>query len=415
MPFFKKAVPYCVYGALSIAPCAAQSPLLCTVIPNKADPTQNFCQNPNFPSFGSGTISGVITNPLPANPAAQPGDGLTLQQGATNAFSLLMGKDVAGANMISSESIRDMFYFNYITGNLNTTTGCPIDTGQGCGSSPFNAVARHYKPGDPNDLHVMTNDGMQLRATCTGSGKTNCSQGNVYAGMVRVPFEIRPGMTIKIRYKTPKGNYSWSPIWLFSGSEVSPGPETVANPTSFPYNYPIQYPTSNATYEVDLNDDYARWYNTPPVSTGFQLDYGTPNIYGVPWNIPPYMVYMANTAGFTSYPGSAPPFVAAPTNWTKGFHDLVMSWNASTNMIYLFADGQLAFQSYLDYSFAPWYTDPADGIYKQQAMHLIIGNQAIPVFDPGSGSAINNDGITNGWTITVQEISAWNGLVTAAQ
>jgi hypothetical protein len=47
-------------------------------------------------------------------------------------------------------------------------------------------------------------------------------------------------------------------------------------------------------------------------------------------------------------------------------------------------------------------------------MHLIIGNQAIPVFDPGSGSAINNDGITNGWTITVQEISAWHGIVTAA-
>jgi hypothetical protein len=412
--FLKRAVPLLAYGALWAAPCAAQSPLLCTVVHNKADPTQDYCQNPNFPTYGSGTTNGVITTPLPANAAAELGDGLALQHGATNAFSLVMGKNVPGANMTTSESIRDMFYFNYITGNLYTTVGCPIDTGQSCGASPFNAVARHYKPGDPNDLHVMANEGMQLRATCTGAGKTNCTQGNVYAGMVRVPFEIRPGMTVKVRYRSPKGSYSWSPIWMFSGSEVSPGPETVANPYVYPYNYPIQYPTSNATYEVDLNDNYARWYNSPSVATGFQLDYGTPNIYGIPWITPPYMVYMANTGGFSSYPNAAPPFVSTPDAWSKGFHDLVMSWNATSNMIYVYADGHLAFQSYLDYSFAPWYTDPADGVYKQQAMHLIIGNQAIPVFDPNANSATNNDGMINGWTITVQEISAWYGVATGA-
>jgi hypothetical protein len=63
---------------------------------------------------------------------------------------------------------------------------------------------------------------------------------------------------------------------------------------------------------------------------------------------------------------------------------------------------------------APWYTDPADGVYKQQAMHLIIGNQAVPNFDPNSNGAVNNDAIKNGWTITVQEISAWYGLVKQA-
>jgi hypothetical protein len=275
-------------------------------------------------------------------------------------------------------------------------------------------VARHYAPGDPNDLHVMAREGMQLRATCTGPQKTNCSAGNVYAGMVRVPFEIRPGMTIKVRYKSPKGNFSWAPIWLFSGSEVSPGPETVQNPWAYPYNYPIQYPTGGATYEIDLNDNYARWYNTPTVLTGYQLDYGTPDIYGVPWTTPPYTVFMAGQKGYKSYPNAGPPFVQVPFNWSKGFHDLVMSWNASTGMIYIFTDGKLAFQSYLDYSFAPWYKDPADGVYKQQAMHLIIGNEAVPNFDPGANSAVSNDAIVNGWTITVQEISAWYGIVTAA-
>jgi hypothetical protein len=409
-----RSIPYLFAGMLAAAPITAQAQLLCTTTPNQSDPTQNFCQNPNFPIYGSGTTNGVITNPLPTNPAAQPDNGLTLQQGATNAFSLVMGSAVPGANMVDATSIRNMFYLNYMTGNLFTTIGCPIDTGQACGQSPFHAVARHYAPGDKNDLHVMAKEGMQLRATCTGAAKTNCTAGNIYAGMVRVPFEIRPGMTIKVRYRSPKGNYAWTPIWLFSGSEVSPGPETVNNPYVYPYNYPIQYPTSNATYEVDLNDNYARWYNTPTVLTGYQLDYGTPNIYGVPWTTPPYIAYMANTDGFTAYPNAGPPFEQIPFNWSTGFHNLVMSWNATTNMIYVFTDGKLAFQSYLDYSFAPWYTDPADGVYKQQAMHLIIGNQAVPNFDPNSNGAVNNDAIKNGWTITVQEISAWYGLVKQA-
>ena len=47
-------------------------------------------------------------------------------------------------------------------------------------------------------------------------------------------------------------------------------------------------------------------------------------------------------------------------------------------------------------------------------MHLIIGNQAIPRFAPGFQNAVNNDGNPSGWTIFVQEISVWNGIVTRA-
>ena len=199
-------------------PAAVHAQTLCTVVRNPADPTQNYCQNPSFPTYGSGTSSGVVTNPLPSNPGAVPGHLLVMQRGSTNAFSLLMGSALAGANLKTSASIRDAFFLNYMTGNLFTTTGCPIDTGQSCGNSPFNAVARHYAPGDPNDLHVMGQYAMQLRATCTGANLTTCTQGDVYDGMVRVPYEIRPGMTVKVRYRSPTGNYSWAPIWLFSGS-----------------------------------------------------------------------------------------------------------------------------------------------------------------------------------------------------
>jgi hypothetical protein len=44
-------------------------------------------------------------------------------------------------------------------------------------------------------------------------------------------------------------------------------------------------------------------------------------------------------------------------------------------------------------------------------MHLIIGNQAIPAFSKGAASAVDNDGIPDGWTIVVQEIAGWYGTI----
>ncbi len=411
---FTQAPVVLAAAAITGVSLQAAAQLRCDTTPDPQDTTQQYCQNPNFPLYGSGTTSGVITYKLPSNPGAQVGNRLSLQPGSSNAFSLVMGTQTPGANLTTAISLRNAFYMNYITGNLYTTIGCPIDTGQGCGSSPFAAVARHYPPGDPNDLHVMTESGMQLRATCTGPKRRNCTQGNVYAGMVRVPYEIRPGMTIKVRYRAPAGRYAWTPIWLFSGSEVSPGPETVQNPYVYPYDYPIQFANYGSMYEVDINDMYGRWYNTAPVPVGFELDFGTPNIYGVPWTTPPYIAYMASGHGFEDFPDADPPFEGLPNNWSKDFHNLVMSWNAATNMIYVFTDGKLAMESFLDYSFAPWYVDPADGVTKQVAMHLIIGNQAIPLFAPNAASAVNNDGMRNGWAITVQEISVWNGILNQA-
>ena len=43
-----------------------------------------------------------------------------------------------------------------------------------------------------------------------------------------------------------------------------------------------------------------------------------------------------------------------------------------------------------------------------------VGRILDPNFDPNANSATNNDGITNGWAITVQEISAWYGIVKQA-
>ena len=362
------------------------------------DSTQTFLTTPNFP----------LASPLPVVAGAVPRDDLRLAPGSANAFRLLMGAGVRGANMVTGQSIRNMFFMNYLTGNLTETIGSPMDTGQS-GTSPFAAVARHYAVGDPNDLHQMRASGMALRAICSAD-HTDCAPGKVYGGMVRVPFEIRPGMTVEVRYQSPAGKHSWAPIWMFSGSQTSPGPGgnpyagygTAASLT--------QMPAWQHEFEIDLNDNFPRWNDSPSIPTGRQFDYGTPNNYGVSWKVAPHWTFGADVEGYTYVPNGGPAFVELPVKWSSGFHDLVMSWDGAANTIYEFGDGTLVASSYMEYAQAPTYVD-ATGARKVQAMHLIIGNQAIPQWLSGASTVQENDGVADGWTVVVQEISAWYGTV----
>jgi hypothetical protein len=362
------------------------------------DATQTCLTTPNFP----------LTSPLPVNPNAVPSNDLRLTSGSTNAFWLLMGAQVGGANMTDGQSVRNTFFMNYLTGNQTQTMGSPVDTGQG-GNSPFAAVARHYAVGDPNDLHQMRTNGLALRAVCSAN-HTNCTSGNVYGGMIRVPFEIRPGMTVEVTYKSPAGKDSWAPIWMFSGSQISPGPG--GNPyAGFGTSATLlQLPSYQHEFEIDLNDNFPRWNDNPSVPVGRQFDYGTPNNYGVKWSRAPHWIYGANVEGYAYVPNGGPAFVELPINWSSGFHSLVMSWDGVADTIYEFVDGTLVASSYMEYSQAPTYVD-ATGVRKVQAMHLIIGNQAIPQWLSTASTAVENDGISDGWTIVVQEIAAWYGTV----
>ena len=67
--------------------------------------------------------------------------------------------------------------------------------------------------------------------------------------------------------------------------------------------------------------------------------------------------------------------------------------------------------SYMEYPANTYQDGYNNNATETVAMHLIIGNQAIPSFAPGGSSTTENDGTPDGWTIIVQEISAWNGNV----
>ncbi len=359
------------------------------------DPTSTFLTKPNWP----------LRTPLPSNPAASLGDNLALTSGASNAFSLVMGCAQPGANMTTSQQIRDAFFMNYLSGDLNTTFGSPIDTGQP-NNGTFAAVARHYAVGDPNDLHVMMDDGMHLRAMCS-KGRTDCSPGKVWGAMLRLPFEWRPGTTLKVRYKSARGDHHWNPIWLFTGSQISPGP--LGNPYEGFGTDATLVRLSGVAFEIDWNDNYSRFGAGVP--TGHEIDYGTPDIYGTRWSTSPHAVYWSSSGGYVFHPNAGPDFEQTPFDWSADFHDLVGNWRGDgSDLIDVFVDGKLIITSYMEYP-QTTYVDPADGKTKKVAMHLIIGNQAIPSFAPGASSAKDNDGIPDGWTMVVQEISGWYGNV----
>jgi hypothetical protein len=352
------------------------------------------------------TPNNPLPTPLPTLSTATPGDGLVLTPDSHQAFSLVFGTAQPQANNRTPQSVRDHFFLNYMVGDLTRAIGSPMDTGQ-ADNTTFATVARHTAPGAPGDLHVIAPDGLHLRAVCANQG-TDCTPGHIYGAMIRLPYAFRPGMVIKIRYRSPKGAHSWAPIWMYSGEQISPGPN--GNPyAGFNTGKPLFRP-GKSNIEIDWNDNYPR--TKAGVPPGYQIDFGTPDIYGTHWTVPPHPTYRASGAGYRYYdPSYKPDFERIPFDWSAAFHNLVGNWrNDGSHLIDLFVDGRLIATQYLEYNQAN-FTDPADGKSKPIGLHLIIGNQAVPAFSPGAGRVRDNDAIPDGWTITVQEISAWQGNI----
>lgn len=365
--------------------------------PVARDLRATFLQSVNFPKTG----------PLLTRAGADPGHGLTLGAGATPYFSMVFGTATANANITTDQGILDNFFTTYMEGDLSSALGSPMDTGQG-NNNTFAAVARTYAADDPNRVHMMRADGVALLARASQNG-TDTGPGRVFAGLLRANAQFRPGMVIKVRYKGPVGAHSWCPIWLFSGLQYTPGPG--GNPYQGYGTQQSLYkqPSNNHLYEIDINDNYIR--DDHNVTRGCQVDFGTPNIYGNAWTKPPQNTYYANGGGYTFYPGDAA-VLDQPVNFATDFHDLVLDW-FDNNYMNVIIDGKVVLQHWIDFSLADDYVD-LDGVTRKMPLHLLIGNQAIPSFSPNPVNVPENDGITDGWTIVVQEISAWHGNIANA-
>lgn len=367
-----------------------------SVAAKEVDRTTTFETTPNFPA----------SDILPTIPGNVPGNGIKLTAGARQYFTLRMGSAQPGANITTGQQVRQTFYMNYLTGNQQSTFGSPVDTGQP-NNNTFAAVARHYRVGDVNDVHLMQPDGLHLRAICS-KNRTDCSPGKVWAGMIRLPAVIKPGMTLKVRYKLPAGAHSWFPVWLFRGEQRTPG--AGGNPyTGYgTSNSLLRESVSGKNIEVDIDDGFAvAERGTPP---GRQLVFGVPDIYGTQFTIRPSVRYRANGLGYRPVTSGGAPYLETPMNRSTGFHDLIFNWrDDGTNLLDVFIGNKLVQTEYMEYP-THNYTD-AQGVVRNLGMHLIIGNQAKASFQSGSATALDNDGIPDGWTGVIQEISAWHGNI----
>ncbi len=352
-----------------------------------------------------------LTDIVPVDLASLgPGDGLMLSAGSPVMNMYFPGGSQV-ANVPDEATLRKYVYMNYMLGDLNQAFGSPVDTAQP-NNSTFHAVARHYPLGSAHSTTPVLSDGLHIKAFCSANG-TNCGNGRVFGGLVRLPPAIRPGMTVKVRYRSPPGVNSWVPIWLFSGEQRTPGPG--GNPYSSGL---LDLPPSQHNFEIDINDNFTRT-DDGGAAVGTALTFGIPDIYSNVWpsgNVP-HRTYTANDGvNFIGHPSAGPAFLALPnSNWTSTFHNLVLNWrNDGTGFLDVLVDGQVVSQYYLNY----------DGVRSLNSagqplgLSLMIGNQAIPSFEPTSSSAVDNDGIhtpgAEGWTAVVQEISIWNGNIVGA-
>ena len=405
-----------------VAPHAFAQPTTYTCYPPNppsSDPTQNFCTDASEPYYGQPSV------PLLTNQNASPGDGLTLGTNAKNVASYVFGSGQVSANVLTTLDVYNNFFLDCINGNLQAAIGAPQDSCQGNDGGTFYGVARHYPIGSPYNLHAVQSDGLHLDAHCGGTSYTNCTPGNIYAAWIRLPGAILPGEVIKVRYKAPAGKHSWTPVWLFSNTQLSPGPN------QNPYQAGLNQYNNNQPIEIDINDNYCRYYVNPPIACGSQLDFLLPSEglgNGDTVAEATTYTYWANSNGYVYTPPSSSDsqYEAIPANWSTGFHDLVFQMsaeNTTTGQVTAFTilDGKLVEKNTFVYNtnYVYDYSNNTGGASfslpkkgTQVGLSLMIGNQPVPAIFGSQANIVDNDGVTDGWTIVVQEVSVWTGGVT---
>ena len=162
--------------------------------PLAPDTTTTFLATVNQPSKVLPSIAGSV-----------PGYGIPAT-GLVPVFDAIFGSANPGANVTLATDIPKLFWMNFLSGNMYNPFGSPGDTGQ---STPvFHAVARHYTPGDPNDVMPLAPDGLKFKAICS-QNHTDCSVGNVWGAFARLPNIFKPPMYIQVDRQHDQSKRWW--------------------------------------------------------------------------------------------------------------------------------------------------------------------------------------------------------------
>ncbi len=382
-----------------------------------ADATQTFLTAPIYPN----------SDTLPTITGLQPPDGVTLPSGTPNGFAAIFGTQTTNANFTTVQGVFGSFYTYFDEGNLNASIGSPNDTGQG-DNTTFAAVARTYAPADPMSVHTMLSDGLLLSNNCSAN-RTYCYPGLIYGAMLDTPGgnPILPGSLTMIRTKVGTGQHKWTPIWTFSNQRLLHGTKDSTGYGQYTFSMECNGKAPSAStygtggcYELDINDYFSRLLdgNTP---VGQEVVFWTPN-YGYGYTTAAHWTYMANTTSFTDKQVNEQYEQLNSFNCSSNFCDFFLNWrNDGTNL--------------LDILVAP-VTSPAtpakliESVYMEfhplnngsggtpLGLNLIVSAaQAIPGASLNGGvlptysSIVQDDGVTNGWSIEVQAIENWPAAI----
>lgn len=397
------------YGNLSVATTTEGSAT--AVPPAVVDATTDFDLVPNFP----------LSDTLPKRAAATPGAGITLTPGATQMFSMLIGSNVPGANITTSQQFRDNVYLHYISGNQNNQLAWDVTTGHYTpGETPFWGVGRHYAVGSPYDLHQVRGNGVHLRAI-SSMNRTVVAKGKIWSGMFRLGAAIRPGMFGKVRYKVGKGPNGWQSLWFYSGQQRTP---RQFGSMDYYYNAGalLNFSPGGKSFEIDWNDGFSKADFGLEVGRALDTLAGV-DIYGVAWQTPPYRQFMSTANGFGLVDNNFWNTTPANASLSDDFRDVYFNWRGDGSNLMDFGMmlpgiGFKVYQTaYMEFDQAATFTD-IDGQVKKIGMHLICSNEPVPEFNTQIQNGVvplDNDGIygtgdaLDGWTMCIQEISFWQG------
>jgi hypothetical protein len=383
-----------------------------TAIPPVAvDLQSDFLTTVNMPTAGGNGV------PFPKSSNIALPAGLAYESGATQVFGAVFGTD-ANANIKTTQDVYNTFYTTTMEGNIDQAVGSPMDTGQG-NNSTFYTVLRTYPPNSPNNLHVIAADGLHLRAACSGN-RRNCGPGQIYgAGAILSQLPIHPGMSVHYRRKSPAGDLSWAPAWLFS---INVGIPPVGNTSLFStaaqaLNHNCGKPSATrvgACQEIDIDDGFSR--KDSGTTTGLQINHGYPDIYGGLWerNKFPHLTYAANGGGYVTHLNAGPDYEELPFNQATAFHDTVFDWRPDGTMN-LFVDGKIVLSGYQDFTKSVSYVD-GNGILQYVGMQLMLMNQAVPGFAQNNQNVVDNNGLgVDGWAPVYQSLEIVNGNIANPQ
>ena len=423
-------------------------------VPNAdSDPTRHYSTTANYPLAGSINANNELAYPFPTDPQAPLPEGLEWDSASpvVNRWDTVLGKQEPGSLVRTLNDVYQYFFTVTNTGGqgLTDTNYDPADDGTGGARA---SRARHYcDESDPaNTIHVL-DDGVELDATCDGSGcvQVDSKGPHIFTGLLRVPgVGFGPDKTLNIVAKYGSGPNAWPSLWSWLTAQYSPGTTQLAYQGWSTING--QYgPGPSALYVTPLNTSGTQCSGNECGGAEIELDindgFFTNGVIGAREMItgapsfledPNAKVTVCKNDGGFSCPYSVPGKIGASgpeaqtklpdsVDCTANFCNYTMTWSSSSKLVsfYIGQVGQpsvLATQFELDPGLLHSYpsnvgkgldagTEPT-----LPTISIMMSNEAVANFNNPKFPLSVDDGVDagngriRGWGLEIQRISLWD-------